>query len=105
MPGVPADHGRAYHLTSAQRMILSLAVLAIVAMGLYPPWTSTYYPTQGTPIQTFAGYHPVYSPPPRRGPTGIRINYERLLVQWTGVIIVTGGVLWLFQPARPAPRR
>jgi hypothetical protein len=105
MPALPADRVARYRLSPVQRTILSLAILAIVAMGFYPPWTSTYYPTQGTPIKTFAGYHAIYSPPPRRGPTGIRINYERLLVQWTGAIIVTGGLLWLFQPARPAPRR
>ncbi|MBI4666288.1 MAG: hypothetical protein HY751_07765 [Nitrospinae bacterium] len=85
-------------------------ILVIFLMGVFPPWTITWGPAGG--VQTPGGYASVFSSPDRLsqvilGPIGVKVNgasqqisasfgvrldMERLFMQWIMVAVVAWGL-------------
>ena len=48
-------------MNNARRLVLALALLAIAAMGVFPPWVMA--PESDPSVTTLAGYHFILHPP------------------------------------------
>jgi hypothetical protein len=87
------------------KLLVWVAVVVIVAMGLYPPWNLTETFTNGKFVDTRYGW--IFSPPPGTTfPDGVwrpEIDLRRLLVQWTLVALLAGAAA--LTPARAGPGR
>jgi len=78
-------------MTSTQRRFVYGALLVMLLMGLYPPWSVTY-DRVGTHMRRPAGYALITVPPPAviedsqgalDGPAvGVALDWSRLLLQW-----------------------
>ena len=97
-------------MTFSRRAIVWLALAAIVAMGIYPPWIVTL--TKDPVNDVFAGmtsttYYWIFDPPKTpqwfwnyRQSGALQwfwkaeVDVRRLAVQWAVVVIVAGGLLW-----------
>jgi hypothetical protein len=96
-----------HRINTKQKNILSLALLAIIAMGIYPPWTmsATTQGFQGSPstaTTTASGYHLIFSPPKsgkswndRRITYTYNIDITRLSIQLMMVLSAAGIALVL----------
>ena len=77
-----------------QKIILSLAGIALVINLLFPPWVYTFQ-TQGiSQVRNPAGYALIFAPPSSRQSNylhGVAIDTGRLAVQ-SFLVIVAGGV-------------
>ena len=89
-----------FPLSESQWAVLCLAVLAILAMCLYPPWTITWpcsddahtHDTAKGEIHTVTWRYWIWNPP-EPGPT-IEVHLSPyLLVHCLGVIAVAGSIL------------
>jgi len=94
-----------------QKQLLVLGVAVMVVMGVYPPWVRIRQNVTRMPYATAAqaetqepaGYAFIYEPP-QANPSqygqfyeGVRIDFGRLLIQWTSVILVLGAGLMYFK--------
>lgn len=92
-------------LNKKQKIFLWVGILALGGMGLYPPWSETFSAQmhgQGGSSVTPLGYNLLFSPPqkPHTSPLyGVRIDTDRLLIQWAIIVAITGGLIATFQPA------
>jgi hypothetical protein len=84
--------------TRLSRRLVILTLLLFAAMGLCPPWISTHR-SETTP----AGYHLIFNPPKSEW-SGVRIDTERLLIQWAVLIALTGA-LAIRRPGRREDQR
>ncbi len=77
-------------MNKKQLISLWIGIIAIVLMGLYPPWMMT----GGGSILGFGkwGYSFIMNPPHE----ACRIDTSRLGVQWAMVAAVTGGLVVAF---------
>jgi hypothetical protein len=74
--------------------------------GLFSPWLYTVYQTgtrdfSGMRSEKSAGYHCIFTPPPPEieSPThGVRLDVERLLVEWV-CIVAACGAAWAVFPS------
>lgn len=84
------------NLNKAQKVILWIGILLLIAMTLYPPWTAVTNPPDYSVKQSI-GYGIFMRPP--RSPLGyesyVVINYGRVFLQWAGLAVVTGFIMWL----------
>jgi len=106
-------------VTAFRRTVLAVGLLAIAAMGVFPPWVTA--PERHPSATTPAGYHFLLNgpaPPPRpsrfaeaydnslygkstsEGPRFVRIDYARLAVQWVVVVALVGVAMALTGPRR-----
>lgn len=77
---------------SRQRFIFLSTVLIIAAMGVCPPWKEAG--PKGLPMQMA----PIYAPPiPKNPENGLEIDFARLFLQASIVMILSGGVQIAFQ--------
>jgi len=85
-------------LNKIQKIILWVGILLFIAITLYPPWIAVAYPPDYSVSQSI-GYGIFMRPP--HSPLGyesyVVINYMRLLLQWTGLSVLTGIFMWLFR--------
>lgn len=107
---------------AVRRAVLASGLLAIAAMGVFPPWVTA--PERHPSATTPAGYHFLLNgpePPPRpsrwveaydnslygkstsEGPRFVRIDYARLAVQWF-IVAVLLGVAVVLTGVRPSGR-
>jgi len=89
-----------------QRLVLIIAVLAVIIAGLIPPWK--YYVGEhyvGDPsVFASGGYRPLWHPPDsEQDGRYYSVDYERLLIGWV-VIVVVGGIVCLILKSRTRPR-
>jgi hypothetical protein len=77
-------------MNEKQRKILLIGLAVFLLIGLYPPWTETYYSAKYNSEQP-KGYSLIFSPPTTYLPQGIKIDVTRLVVQW----ILAGGVIFV----------
>lgn len=93
-----------------QKRVMWLGIIVMVAMGVYAPWTITWGPAGG--VQTPGGYACIFNTPdslPKRildpigvkvsgasqqisASFGLRLDVEKLLLQWALVGMVAYGV-------------
>lgn len=74
-------------LNENQKLFLWLGILAVVAMGIYPPWKFVN--------ETPTSFAFLYAPPPGQ----VQLDYSRLLVEWSLAGIVTAGLIATAQTA------
>lgn len=83
-------------LNKLQKIILWIGILLLVAMTLFPPWRAVSNPP-GYDVTQSIGYGIFMRPP--RSPLGyesyVVINYGRLFLQWAGLAVITGFIMWL----------
>jgi hypothetical protein len=93
-----------------QKRVMWLAIIIMVSMGIYAPWTITWGPAGG--VQTPGGHACIFNSPdslPKRildpigvkvsgasqqisASFGLRLDVEKLLLQWALVGMVAYGV-------------
>ena len=91
------------------KTILVCASVALVVSGLFPPWLYTFYRTStqyglGGHSEKSAGYYFIFTPPPPENyyPTyGVKLDMERLLLEWACVLAVSGAAWTLFGLKKP----
>lgn len=81
-------------MNQRQKIVLISTVFIIISMGIFPPWkrvtrTSLYQSSHDL------GYWWVTSPPGKNG-TG-EIDFGRLLLQWTLVLMSSGTLIYLYK--------
>ena len=74
-------------LNENQKLFLWVGILAIVAMGIYPPWKFFN--------ETPTSFAFLYAPPPGQ----VKLDYSRLLVEWCLAGFVTAGLIATAQTA------
>lgn len=74
-------------LNENQKLFLWVGILAIVAMGIYPPWKLV--------DETPTSFAFLYTPPPGQ----VKLDYSRLLVEWCMAGFVTAGLIITAQTA------
>lgn len=85
-------------LNSNQRKVLIVGLVALLIMGVFPPWMYTFdFRSISNDIPV--GYRIITSPPEpiskMRG-NGVKIDISRLIIQWLTVSASTGlGILLL----------
>jgi cobalamin synthase len=83
-----------------QLAVLWAGIIAIVLMGLFPPW---FYPIDvgGIMSRKVAGYKLLCSPPTGKGEAGdmlgASLDIGRLCVQWAIIAVLTGGLIVTFK--------
>jgi hypothetical protein len=81
-----------------QLKVIYLGLAIAVVMGLFPPWNHTFISPKGGygQAEKAAGYHLIFYPPPPEYDApmyGVRIDFARLLIQWTIVSLIAGGLV------------
>ena len=94
-------------MNTAQKAALGIGVVAIVLMGIFPPWNLTFdlhSESGGVHSTNPAGYAPIYEPPkPPETPQWsfpvytVSIDVSRLMIQWAIVGAVTGGLVLILR--------
>jgi len=82
-------------ITRIQKVVACCGVGLFVLMGLFPPWLYTLDVT-GHHWNKDAGYAIIFSPSnpsPHGDYVGIRVDTQRLLIQWVCVATMTGAAL------------
>ncbi|MBS1956176.1 MAG: hypothetical protein JST89_18470 [Cyanobacteria bacterium SZAS-4] len=74
-------------LNENQKLFLWVGILAIVAMGIYPPWKLV--------DETPTSFAFLYAPPPGQ----VKLDYSRLVVEWCLAGFVTAGLIATAQTA------
>jgi hypothetical protein len=80
-------------MNAKQKTTLWVGIIAFLLIGLFPPWLYqlSYWEA---PRKQHAGYAPLLAPPPApRGAWSVKIDTERLYIQWAIVVVATGGLL------------
>lgn len=94
------------------RKILVAGALLFLLSGLFPPWVYTYDRNgdAGGHTQKPAGYKFIFSPPsPETHPQysglniffGVRVDFSRLLIQWSTIGGLVGFCLFLSSNSKP----
>lgn len=84
-------------MNSKQKKIFLSAIIVIVSMGLFPPWTQSMQ-FSGQDLSKHLGYSFIFTPPKSiiSGFDG-KINVITLLVQWAVVALLGGGLIYYFK--------
>lgn len=94
----PKEEGK-QSMNRKQRICVWTGVVAIVLMGIYPPWMDAIVIDDSLDgnvvIKRDLGYHHITRPIWKRH-IGARVNTGRLCVQWFAVTFVTGGLIAAF---------
>lgn len=89
-------------MDSNKRFFIMAGIAFFVLAGLFPPWTYTYeLPNRYS--EEPAGYSFIAFAPPRRGKSfrhGVKMDMQRLLVQWVITIAACGCGVVLFPVKR-----
>ena len=82
-----------------QKVCIWIGIVAFVMMGIFPPWVYRVDIIRGQ-VEASAGYSFLASPPEPKEPwnwssrrTTVRIDFTRLLIQWTMVMVLLGGLV------------
>jgi hypothetical protein len=87
-------------MNKKQRLCFICGVVLIVLMGLFPPYTyANRVVIQAPLIESFAGYYPIFSPPPPQKFmfAEVRIDTTRLFIQWVLVAALFGSGIVLLR--------
>ncbi len=76
-------------MKGTQRVILIVGLLVTAVCGLFPPWVAPDS-VRNADVYENAGYSFILKPPEG----AIRLDYQRLLIQWASVSAITSA-LWL----------
>lgn len=90
-------------MTRLQKAMLLLGLVAVVWVGIYPPWVETFH-YEGAYSEVPLGYGLLADPPaPRKNlpVLGVHIDYGRLVVSWVIVVAITGVFVVVFGSRRP----
>ena len=87
-------------MTKIQKIVMWVGIIAVVGMGLYPPWTTKF--TRTGLSACHYKYNPIHKAPhftlDHPGSENMSlgrgyIDIHRLLVQWAMVAFITGGMV------------
>lgn len=83
-------------LNKIQKRILWIGILLLIAITLYPPWTAVANPPDYLVTES-VGYALFFKPPPSHlgYESYVVINYGRLFLEWAGLSVLTGFILWM----------
>ena len=84
----------AYIMENRRKIIISIALVVIILMGLFPPWVEKLK-TKDLQLERPLGYGFISSPPETDHPYSLSIDFSRLFLQWAVVILVTGLCIFL----------
>ena len=106
-------------MNPVQKQLLGLGAAVMLAMLIFPPWTKITHhvvmetdrnrSVAETETQQFAGYSPLFEPPPTRGLANpqvlvpgdsyesVQIDLARFLLQWVTAAFLTAAGLLLFK--------
>lgn len=104
--GVPAQIKRpslsARALPAVRNAVTILALVLVVAMGVYPPWNQVLFRSgRATLYESAYGWilappHPTDFDVPRQL-WKVEIDLTRLLLQWLSVCVVAAGIHWVLR--------
>lgn len=84
-----------------QKMVLWIGVIAIVWMGIVPPWQAvSKFPESNIKRVQAIGHNPIFEPPSQHG-AGVTIDLTRLLIQWAITVLITAAWIYSIKPERP----
>ena len=89
-------------MNKPQKVVLTVGAIIAIFMGLFPPWAYTF-DYQSTSSAKPAGYSLILSPPDPEDnmPTfGVRLDSNRLFIQWIVVAFATGAGIALLHKRR-----
>ena len=91
-------------LNKNQIVVILADIDIIVLMGLLPPWICGIHTTDSSFFRESAAcYSFIFVPPAQTAICGgettydHRLDYGRLFIQWLMVIVVAGGLIFLFR--------
>ena len=83
-----------------QLITLWVGLGIVLVMVLFPPWKYVYSGVLQVTVEKQAPYAPIFAPPEiMRTPKGMwtaKIDFSRLVVQAVVVLLVTGGLVFIF---------
>ncbi len=97
-----------HDMPALRTTVLSIALLTILSMGIYPPWNQT------ATFSSAVVYHekaygwlvnPPYPNQGRRELWKVEIDVQRLLLQWLLVGAATAGLVWMSRHREAETRR
>jgi len=95
-------------LTIAQKFILAIGAVAILAIALCPPWVHTFHNGEGGQRDRPAGYQFVFTPPGLERDsvyTGVRVNWVLAVIQIGAVSLATIAGVFITRKSSPDPPR
>lgn len=81
-----------------QRFTAVLAIIIITLSSIYPPWEYTFQDQGISQVTKPAGYHLIFLPPEPESSYenyGVRIDFDRYLIQIIGISILFGGFFFI----------
>ncbi len=86
----------AYIMENRRKIIISISLVVIILMGLFPPWVEKLK-TKDLQLERPLGYGFILSPPePSNSNFSISIDFSRLFLQWVILILITGLCIYLY---------
>jgi hypothetical protein len=80
----------AYIMENMRKKIISIAVVIIILMGVFPPWVEKFK-MKDFQLERPLGYAFIFSPPETTNNAyGLSIDFSRLFLQWVVAILVVG---------------
>ncbi len=79
-------------MNKPQRIVLSVGLIIVALMAIYPPWTSTLNGNSGIHHERPHSYGLIFYPPETKHDLaiyGVKIDFGRLAVQMLSVISIT----------------
>ena len=81
-----------------QMVVLWVGLSIFLLIGIFPPWLYTSVWGEGIHPEKDAGYYFILIPPkPEKSLMGIKLDVQRLCVQWIIVSVATGGFILTFR--------
>ena len=85
----------AYIMENMRKKIISVAVVIIILMGVFPPWVEKFK-MKDFQLERPLGYAFIFSPPETTNNAyGLSIDFSRLFLQWGIVILVASLFIFL----------
>jgi hypothetical protein len=75
---------------------LWIGIWAVALMAVFPPWTRSVGSVTST-VSNPTEYALIWRPPTPESARGLKVDYERLALQWIAVVVLTGGALFTFR--------
>ena len=86
-----------FKMNTLQRSAIALGSSLLIAVSLYPPWT-TLIPASPGVFTYSAGYSLIWSPPSIDFVGGHQIDVARLIVEYVAILALTFGLIVVTAP-------
>ena len=87
-------------MNKKQLIVMWIGIIAIVLMGLVPPWFFKPYKINTRAVDHSESFYKFITPRPLKGKLLADIDFSLLCVQWVIVAAITGGLVVTFADLR-----